>query len=125
MTLSIFQILMNVLKEVIHVIVMLPVWILRAVITVCVTWDSLEVAPIVLVNFFASTWNLRYNIVYTDIDECSVGIDECSSNATCTNTEGGYNCSCDTGYHGDGFTCNSTYVTYLYNMFKLYFRCRY
>ena len=55
MTLSIFQILMNVLKEVIHVIVMLPVWILRAVITVCVTWDSLEVAPIVLVNIFAST----------------------------------------------------------------------
>ena len=33
--------------------------------------------------------------------------DMCSSNATCTNTEGGYNCSCDTGYFGDGFTCNS------------------
>ena len=47
-----------------------------------------------------------------DIDECSAGTDMCASNATCTNTEGGYNCSCDSGYHGDGFTCNSKYVTY-------------
>ena len=44
---------------------------------------------------------------FIDIDECSAGTDMCASNATCTNTEGGYNCSCDTGYHGDGFTCNS------------------
>ena len=47
-----------------------------------------------------------------DIDECSAGTDMCASNATCTNTEGGYNCSCDTGYYGDGFTCNGKYVTY-------------
>ena len=45
-----------------------------------------------------------------DIDECSEGLDMCASNATCTNTEGGYNCSCDFGYHGDGFTCNSKCV---------------
>ena len=45
----------------------------------------------------------------TDIDECSEGFDMCDSNATCTNTEGNYNCSCDTGYHGDGFTCNSEF----------------
>ena len=31
----------------------------------------------------------------------------CSSNATCINTEGGYNCSCNAGYHGDGIVCNS------------------
>ena len=45
--------------------------------------------------------------MFEDFDECSSGTDMCASNATCTNTEGGYNCSCDTGYHGDGFTCNS------------------
>ena len=34
-------------------------------------------------------------------------LDMCDSNATCTNTEGDYNCSCDTGYNGDGFYCES------------------
>ncbi len=43
----------------------------------------------------------------SDIDECLEGVDACASNATCMNTEGGYNCSCDTGYDGDGLTCNS------------------
>ena len=46
-------------------------------------------------------------IAFIDIDECEEGLHMCASNATCTNTEGGYNCSCDTGYHGDGFNCNS------------------
>ena len=46
-------------------------------------------------------------IIYIDIDECFTSSDLCASNATCTNTEGGYNCSCDIGYHGDGLTCNS------------------
>ena len=55
MTLSIFQIPMNVLKEVIRVTVMLHVWILRAAITVCVTWDSPEVVPIALVKFNSYT----------------------------------------------------------------------
>ena len=50
--------------------------------------------------------------MFEDFDECSSGTDMCASNATCTNTEGGYNCSCDTGYHGDGFTCNSMSFKY-------------
>ena len=45
-------------------------------------------------------------VLQPDTDECSEGLDTCASTATCTNTEGSYNCSCDTGYHGDGFTCN-------------------
>ena len=40
-----------------------------------------------------------------DIDECFERTDMCTSNATCGNIEGDYNCSCDTGYYGDGFTC--------------------
>ena len=48
-----------------------------------------------------------FGFLNEDIDECSEGLDVCASNATCTNTEGGYNCSCDTGYHGDGFICES------------------
>ena len=45
-----FQILMNVLKELIHVIVMLNVWILMAATIVCVIRDLLEVEAIVQVG---------------------------------------------------------------------------
>ena len=35
-----------------------------------------------------------------------VGLPEfCDDNADCTNTQGGYNCTCQEGYAGDGFTC--------------------
>ena len=32
----------------------------------------------------------------SDVDECAVGRDSCSHK--CTNVEGGYTCSCETGY---------------------------
>ena len=60
----------------------------------------------VMVITLCSTFlNKNYYDNLKDIDECSEGFDTCASNATCTNTEGSYNCSCDTGYQGDGFTC--------------------
>ena len=61
-----------------------------------------------------------------DIDECNINkklnfslnshmfdldidygiINECSSNSICLNLFGSYNCSCNPGYSGDGFTCS-------------------
>merc|ERR1711881_168936 len=41
-----------------------------------------------------------------DVDECTTGSHTCSSDATCTNTEGSFTCTCKTGYTGDGFTCS-------------------
>ena len=41
----------------------------------------------------------------SDIDECSEDRDDCHDNATCTNTNGGYNCACFVGYMGDGVNC--------------------
>ena len=29
----------------------------------------------------------------------------CDSNAVCTNTDESFNCTCNNGYTGDGFTC--------------------
>ena len=55
--------------------------------------------------------SMKYNIL--DINECSEGLDMCSYNASCTNTEGGYNCSCEYGYHGNGFICNSNIIIIL------------
>ena len=46
-------------------------------------------------------------ITHLDIDECMEGGANCHSNATCTNTDGSYNCTCVYGYIGDGVNCTS------------------
>src|SRR5512140_1455161 len=33
-------------------------------------------------------------------DECALGLDDCSPNATCTDTPGYYECACKAGYKG-------------------------
>ena len=43
----------------------------------------------------------------TDVDECS-GENECHGNATCVNNIGSYNCSCKTGFTGNGTYCQGT-----------------
>ena len=50
----------------------------------------------------------KYHFVnfIADIDECAQNTHNCSrDNATCTNTEGLFNCSCDPGFSGDGHNC--------------------
>ena len=58
-------------------------------------------------NFFwfsKHLMNLSY--VCSDINECaSDRLNTCDENANCTDTIGGYNCSCKPGYEGDGFNC--------------------
>ena len=50
------------------------------------------------------------SLTTTDIDECANDtLNNCSPNATCTNTNGSYTCTCDTGYVGDGFICVGMY----------------
>jgi hypothetical protein len=43
-----------------------------------------------------------------DINEC-LTISPCNGNATCNNTEGSYTCTCNTGYSGDGVTCDGMF----------------
>ena len=52
-----------------------------------------------------------YHMIYvsTDINECMEYDDLCAVNATCTNTIGTYQCSCDTGFTGDGVSCSEPY----------------
>ena len=41
----------------------------------------------------------------SDIDECVLKSHSCDGNATCLNTAGAFNCSCNHGYRGNGFSC--------------------
>ena len=43
-----------------------------------------------------------------DINECldTSQRHNCSSNALCTDSDGGFQCSCLSGYSGDGVTCS-------------------
>ena len=43
-----------------------------------------------------------------DFDECSSGLNNCHADATCTNTDGGFSCECDSGFIGDGKDCTAT-----------------
>jgi len=40
-----------------------------------------------------------------DVDECAMSTDDCASDATCTNVDGGFTCACNDGFIGDGRTC--------------------
>lgn len=52
-------------------------------------------------------------IFHSDIDECERNIHNCSSLATCTDTDGGYYCNCTSGYTGNGKTCAGKTVYFL------------
>ena len=47
----------------------------------------------------------------TDVDECSNDKHNCHAQSTCSNTDGGFTCTCNDGYWGDGVKC--------YGMLKL------
>lgn len=40
-----------------------------------------------------------------DMDECSMGLADCSSEAECLNTRGAFECRCKAGFYGDGHNC--------------------
>ena len=45
-----------------------------------------------------------------DIDECIIDGSlrhNCDPDATCFNTDGSFNCSCNAGYAGNGISCQS------------------
>ena len=59
------------------------------------------------------------SISSTDLNECEQGTSYCHQKASCTNTRGSYNCTCNQleGYIGDGFIC----YKYAASKFSLYF----
>ena len=57
---------------------------------------------------------------YVDIDECQWNIDECDINASCNNTEGSYQCTCNSGYWGSGLNCTGKRFTSLFSVYCIH-----
>ena len=58
-------------------------------------------------NYSVTYWEqFVANTFYSkDVDECSSGTFPCNDNANCTNTIGSFLCNCQSGYTGNGLTC--------------------
>ena len=57
---------------------------------------------------YCGKYLLFYIPVYclsSDINECTNATHNCDDNATCTNLDGSFNCTCDPGYMGNGIYC--------------------
>ena len=50
--------------------------------------------------------------IVIDINECDVGTDNCHPNATCMDSVGSFECSCNSGFTGSGVTCLGEFSNY-------------
>ena len=55
---------------------------------------------------------MRMCAIFLDHDECAAELDNCHENATCNNTFGSFECTCNSGFEGDGVNCTSKAVDY-------------
>ena len=90
------------------VIQMLHVLTLLEASLALVTKATLEMERLVLVS---TEFNIKLLMILQslDINECEVGMNDCDSNATCTDVAGSFTCTCNQGYTGNGTTCTSEY----------------
>lgn len=63
-------------------------------------------------DIFISTiiFNNNSLLYIIDVNECTQNMDNCSSNALCTNTQGSFLCDCNSGYNGNGVNCAGTSI---------------
>ena len=47
-----------------------------------------------------------------DINECTINVDGCGTNAVCTNTIGSFICTCISGFTGSGVSCSGKLMSY-------------
>ena len=66
---------------------------------------------------------IYFTVTLLDIDECQDGNNSCDINAGCSNTDGGYNCTCQHGYYGNGTIC--TGISYYTCIIQSYFFNKY
>ena len=53
--------------------------------------------------------------MYSNLDTINCNVDDkCHSDATCSDGDGSYTCTCNVGYTGDGFTCESKKIYFTF-----------
>ena len=71
-----------------------------------ITFNRLLTIPVIMhLMYFLPFLPSYYHFCTADVNECTSHDDICHDNAACQNTQGGYTCSCNHGYIGDGFSC--------------------
>lgn len=76
-------------------------------------WFSNHTPTLIVILLFI-VLGIIQPVIISDIDECDTNTDNCSSDANCTNTDGGFTCVCNTGYTGAGDACQGIYVVSAY-----------
>ena len=61
-------------------------------------------------NLTPFKWN------FPDINECTERTHDCHEYASCTDTDGSFTCTCNTGFSGDGKNCEGQF-TFLFMMY--------
>ena len=61
------------------------------------------------------------SITPADVDECEEELDNCDVEAICQNTIGSFNCTCISGYDGDGVNCTSKLTFFHIEQLLLYY----
>ena len=67
-------------------------------------YDSM--GDVYITAFNALVWHYSMCGFLSDIDECEASTNMCHQEANCTNTDGSYTCTCNSGYTGDGLECS-------------------
>ena len=57
-------------------------------------------------------------LISADVDECTDGGHDCSMNAECVNVPGSFQCTCRSGYTGNGVNCNGRWTSSPLDFFK-------
>ena len=60
-----------------------------------------------LVSSTSTVFKLTMCNFFSDIDECQLGVHDCSRDSLCSNTVGGFNCTCKDNFFGNGRSCLS------------------
>ena len=87
---------------------------LNVMVSICILLNIYQITFILLFIYLKKNYLL-------DIDECFEENDNCDNNANCENTDGGFTCTCKTGYRGNGVTCDgmhhlTTFINVIINL---------